>query len=230
MMKRLSHRTITFLAVGIGLTLVFADSGYCSAHRTTLLSGPAADRIRSDSRTPAIGLSLGFAMADFTGDTNPDVATVELSGFDAVSALYVVNIQLSEGGQQCLRVTAPFGGLLIATTDLTGDGNLDIVIRSARSHAPVAVFLNDGHGHFFAAELSIFTTVLRQEASEQKVATEHYYLNATLVFPRPNTISRPDGATRNPNTQEVSLVPGNRHVPSHPFLTFGLDRAPPTVA
>jgi hypothetical protein len=221
---------MTLLAFVLGLTLSAANNAYGSASQRDLAYSTATDALRIVSPAPSIGLSLGFAMADFTGDTHPDVATVELNGFNSVSARYVIDVRLSEGGGQLLRLTAPFGGLLITPRDLTGDGNLDLVIRAARSGVAVTVFLNDGRGHFTAAEPSAFRNVLPGTTPEQKFATEHFYFSATLVSPRSNTIRGQTGATRNPDAQQVSLVPANSRVTPHPFLPFGLDRAPPIVA
>lgn len=229
-MKRAFHRTIAFLAAIIGLTLPFANTAYGSADRRELASGAAADAFRNDSRTPAIGLSLGFAMADFTGDTHPDIAIVELNRFDSLSAEYVIEVRLTEGGGQFLRVRAPFGGLLVTAKDLTGDGNLDLVIRAVRSRAPVAIFLNDGSGHFSAAEPSVFAKALREGNSEQEFATKHFCFCAMLVSPRPSTISLPGGSTRNPQQQSGSLFSATCDVAPHRFVPYGLDRAPPAIA
>jgi hypothetical protein len=190
----------------------------------------AAGLLPSDSLNPAAGLKLGFAMADFTGDTHPDLATVALNRFDSASAQYVIEIRLTEGGHQFLQLTAPFGGILITPKDVTGDGNLDLVIRSARSRIPVAVFLNDGYGHFFAADPSAFKKLLRETTSEQDFAPKHYYFSATLVSPKSYTITRQTVAIRNPEKQSASLFPANYGTPSQLFVPFCLTRAPPAVA
>jgi hypothetical protein len=231
-MKSSLRQTIIFFIAILGLTLAFANSarGWVASREREPASAIATDALPSALSTPESGLSLGFTMADFTGDTHPDLATVELNGFNSVSALYVIDVRLSEGGGQLLRLTAPFGGILITPRDLTGDGNLDLVIRAARSGAPVTVFLNDGRGHFTAAEPSAFANVLPETMPGQSFATEHFYFSATLVSPRSNTIRGQTGATRNPDAQQVSLVPANSRVTLHLFLPFGLDRAPPIVA
>jgi hypothetical protein len=231
-MKSALRQTIILLVVILGLTLALANrtSGWPASGESA--SVVAADALRSVLPTPEIGLSSGITMADFTGDTHPDLATVELNGFDSVSALYVIDVRFSEGGRQFLSLTAPFGGLLLSATDVKGNGNLDLVIRAAWSGAPVTVFLNDGRGHFTPAAPSAFTNVLPETTPGQTFATEHFYFSfsATLVSPRSNTIRGQTGATRNPDAQQVSLVPANSRVTPHPFLPFGSDRAPPIVA
>jgi hypothetical protein len=228
-MKKALHRTITFLAAIIGLTLPFANGAYGSTDRHELPSGVVAGTFVGDSSTPAIGLSLGFAMADFTGDTHPDVAIVELNGFHSASAEYVIEVRLTEGGGQLLRVRAPFGGLLVTAKDLTGDGNLDLVIREARSRAPVAIFLNDGSGHFSAAERGVFAKALPEAASGQEFTTHHYCFSATLVSPRASTIGFQRESARSSQKQNGSLFIANYDALSQPFLPFGLNRAPPTL-
>ena len=123
-------------------------------------------------------------MADFTGDTHPDLATVELSSLDLSDAEYMIEVQLTEGGHQVLRLSAPFGGILVTTKDVTGDGNLDLIISSARSHAPVALFLNDGHGHFSTADASAFAKGLRDSVPESEFSTEHLIFNVTVMSPK----------------------------------------------
>jgi hypothetical protein len=231
-MKSALRTTIILLIATLGLALALANGARTgpAARDRGSASSVAKDILPGVLVTPEPGLSVGFAMADFTGDTHPDLATVELNRLDSASARYVIAVQLSEGGHQLLQLTAPFGGLLITAKDVTGDGNMDLVIRAARSGAPVTIFLNDGHGHFTEAEPSAFASVLPETAPGQRLATEHFYFSATLVSPRSKTIRCQAGATRNPHAQGVSLVSASRYVPSHPFLPFNLDRAPPTAA
>jgi hypothetical protein len=93
-------------------------------------------------------IPLGLAIADFTGDSHPDLAAVGFDRVDASNGYYVIEIALSEGGRQSLTFAAPPGGLLLTPKDVTGNGTLDLVVRSAVSRLPVAVFFNDGCGHF----------------------------------------------------------------------------------
>ena len=231
-MKSALRQTIILLISTMGLTLACANSarGWAASREREAAPAIAADALPSVLSVPESGLRLEFTMADFTGDTHPDLATVELKGFDSVRAQYVIDVQFSEGGRQFLQMKAPFGGLLIAAKDVTGDGSLDLVIRAARSGIPVTVFLNDGHGHFTAAEPSAFSNILPDTVPGQKFATERFDFSATLVSPRSDTIRCQSTATRNSEAPTVLLVSTNYHVPLHPFLRFGVDRAPPTTA
>ena len=181
----------------------------------------------SSSQQPVRGLSLGFAMADFTGDTHPDLATVELDQFDSGSARYVIEIRLTEGGHQFLGLIAPLGGLLITPMDVTGDGNLDLVVRGAKSHLPVAIFLNDGHGRFVAAQPDTFAQLLGGANSEQDFAPEHFSFSAALVSPKSHPTNGQTQALRRRQKQDAALLPVTCGAPSNSYLTFGLNRAPP---
>jgi len=228
----LRRGTTILLGVILGFTLLITGNahGRFVARRSASPGALAGNSLPSLPTAHPEGLDVGFAMADFSGDTHPDLATVALNRFDSANAQYVIEIQLSEGGHQFLRLTAPFGGLLITPKDVTGDGNLDLVIRSARSRIPVAVFLNDGYGHFVAADPNGFTKVLREATSDQEFAPEHFYFNATLVSPRSYALNFPCGSERALRKQTDSLFSTSYGAPSYLFLPFGLNRAPPEVA
>jgi hypothetical protein len=170
-------------------------------------------------------------MADFTGDSHPDLATVALNRFDSSSANYSIEIRLTEGGRQYLRLTAPFGGLYITPKDVTGDGTLDLVVRAGKSHVPIAVFLNDGCGHFSAAaEPAAFAQALREVPSEFSLTTEQLYFSATVVSGGSYTVECKSESLRNPQEQNGSRFSASYGAPSHSFFSFSSNRAPPTVA
>jgi hypothetical protein len=178
--------------------------------------------------TPA--LAMGLALADFTGDGHPDLATVEVGWFDPSRAHYSIEIRLTEGGGQSLRLTAPFGGLLVTPKDVTGNGTLDLIVRAAGSRAPVAVFLNDGCGHFSATEPAAFAKVLAQIPAEFGFTSERQlYFSATLASAETYTIKCRNASVRNQQEQDGSLLPANDRAPSHLFLPFGSSRAPPSL-
>jgi hypothetical protein len=230
-MKSVLHQTIALLTVILALPLANSARGCAAAHGLDSASAAAVDALPNGAPAPSIAVSLGFAMADFTGDTHPDLATVELNRFDSASAQYLIEIQLTEGGHQVLRLTAPLGGLLITPKDVTGDGNLDLIVRAARSHVPVAVFLNDGYGHFSAAaQPAAFARAIPEAPSELGFTTEQFRFGATVVSSESYTAECQSGFARNPQEQNGSLFSASYGAPSHSFLPFGLNRAPPAVA
>jgi hypothetical protein len=231
-MNNVARQTIILLIAILGLTAAPANSthGSAASRESDSAFAVAVDSLPTVLRAPEIGFGLGFTMADFTGDTHPDLATVELNGFNSANAQYVIDVRLSEGGGQLLRLAAPVGGLLVTAADVTGDGNLDLVARAARSGAPVTVFLNDGHGHFTAAEPGTFANVRPENAPGQNFATEHFYFSATLISPRSNTTSCRSESGRNPREQSRADSAAACEVQFHRFVPSGLDRAPPAIA
>jgi len=97
-----------------------------------------------------------FAIADFDGDTRPDLATVETGVTSASDTRYWIAFRLSGGLRQILGITAPTGGLQLTSRDVNGDDFLDVVVTTAWTNRPVAVLLNDGHGKFTASDPSAF--------------------------------------------------------------------------
>jgi hypothetical protein len=192
--------------------------------------GTAAAVLTTGTFAPPMAPALGLAMADFTGDTHPDLATVEMDRSDFSSPHYWIEIQLTEGGRQFLSLTAPFGGLLITPKDVTGDGNLDLVVRTAKSHTPVAVFLNDGSGHFSRADIAAFANALHDSPSQFRFTTQQTYLGVTLACLESYTAECPTGSRRYLREQKSSLLSSHYRTASQPFLTFGANRAPPSLA
>jgi hypothetical protein len=228
MKSRLRHIDIS-LTVILGLTLSLAGGARCWAGAHERVAAPAA-ALTSGSPTPAIGLDLGFAMADFTGDTHPDLATVELNRSDSANAQYLIEIQLTEGGHQSLKLTAPLGGLLITPKDVTGDGNLDLVIRATKSRVPVAIFLNDGFGHFSPAAPAEFSQALREAPYELACRTDQSFFSAPLISSKAYTAECRSRFPRHREYQNGSLFSANDDAPFDWFPVFGQSRAPPATA
>ena len=97
-----------------------------------------------------------FAIGDFDGDSQPDLATVQ-SGLGRSETRYWIRLEFSTGLRDAIGVTAPSGGLHIASRDVNGDHFLDLVVTTAWQHRPVAVLLNDGHGKFTLRDPTLFS-------------------------------------------------------------------------
>jgi hypothetical protein len=98
-----------------------------------------------------------FAIADFDGDNRPDFATVETGQIGASHARYWIGLQMSAGPHQRIGLTAPVGGLEIASRDVNGDNAPDLVVTAAWFKNPIAVLLNDGHGNFTLTDPASFS-------------------------------------------------------------------------
>jgi hypothetical protein len=229
-MKNTARKTMFVLALILNLALPLGNSARGKAFVFKAATALATDTSPNSLSATPIGLNVGFAMADFTGDTHPDLATVELSGFDSGTAEYMIEVQLTEGGHQTLQLSAPFGGILVTPKDVTGEGNLDLVISSARSHTPVALFVNDGHGHFSAADTTVFAKSVRDSVPENEFSTEQFCFSATVVSPKPYAAAFRSGSARSFREPNDSLSFADYDAPSRFFSPFGLNRAPPAVA
>jgi hypothetical protein len=101
---------------------------------------------------------LPFVIADFDGDQNPDLASVQSESDSSSLASYEVRLQLSAAGQQSVRLVGPSGGLRIASRDMNGDHIPDLIVSSAWREETLAVLVNDGRGGFSLADPSSFPT------------------------------------------------------------------------
>jgi hypothetical protein len=105
-------------------------------------------------------LTSRFAIADFDGDSYPDLATVEMGQIGPSRARYWIGFQLSTGAQQPIGVDAPVGGLDIISRDVNGDQRLDLIVTTSWLDQPVAVLLNDGHGNFTLTDPGAFPALV----------------------------------------------------------------------
>ena len=182
-----------------------------------------------DFSDPAGAVPLGLAMADFTGDSQPDLAILELNRLDSSRAYYVIKIQLTEGGRQSLNLTAPARSLVITPMDVTGDGTLDLVVRSVGSKVPVAVFLNDGCGHFSSDQPARFSTAVRELPTGPNLSSAESRFGSTAVARGPNT-AESHGRLRRFLHESGSFHFFAYHgAPLQLFLPLQSDRAPPAA-
>src|SRR5580704_10361850 len=101
-----------------------------------------------------------FAIADFDGDSRPDLATVETGLIGTSHAHYWIGFRMSAGARQVIGVNGPVGGLEIASRDVNGDNFIDLVVSAAWLKSPIAVLVNDGHGNFTVRDPAAFSAAL----------------------------------------------------------------------
>jgi hypothetical protein len=190
----------------------------------------SSDPSPADFFVPAGAIPLGLAMADFTGDSQPDLATLKLERLDSSRAYYVIEIRLTEGGRQSLKLTAPARSLVITPMDVTGDGTLDLVVHSVGSKVPVAVFLNDGCGHFSANESARFATAIREFPSGPDFSASHLrFESATLTRGRYAAGSQEQTHCFLHDCSSSHFFAYDR-APAELLLPLRTDRAPPAAA
>jgi hypothetical protein len=139
------------------LAAVWAGAVCCLLLTSVSHGRPWADTRTSTQRV--VRSSSHLAIADFDGDDRPDMATVQVGLGTASHAGYWIDFELSAGARQSIRLTAPVGGLEIASRDVNGDRSVDLVVTTAWLSEPVAVLLNDGHGNFTYREAAAFSSI-----------------------------------------------------------------------
>jgi hypothetical protein len=118
---------------------------YCAL--TAITARAATAETQENTPAAATQWNSHFAIGDFDGDSQPDLATVQ-SGPDRSDTRYWIRLEFSTGLRDDIGLIAPSGGLHITSRDVNGDHFLDLVVSTAWQHHPVAVLLNDGHGKF----------------------------------------------------------------------------------
>ncbi len=131
----------------------------------------------------SLGPNLSFSVADFDGDSRPDLASVQAGKSDSVRTDYWIQLQLSAAGRQTFRIVAPFGGLQIASRDVNGDNVPDLVLTTAWLGQPVAILLNDGHGNFSQVEPAAFPEAF-SESKTNWVSPGDHAIDAVGVPPQ----------------------------------------------
>jgi len=123
----------------------------------------AAGSEPEDSNSGGAGQALGhFIFADFDGDQKPDFATVNADRTFVYLTEYSIHLQLSQGFDSAIGLTAPSGGLQLFSRDVNGDDVLDVVVRTALDSNLVAVLINDGHGKFTLAKPEQFPALEKE--------------------------------------------------------------------
>ena len=129
------------------------------------------ERGAAASTTPP-RLGIHIAIADFDGDSHPDLASVETGASSSRNTRYWIAFHLSAGRRQTVGVTAPAGGLQIATLDVNGDSFPDLVVTTAWTNQPVTILLNDGLGNFTASNPAEFQSAFASSSAQWTVAPD----------------------------------------------------------
>lgn len=140
----------------------FLYPSLCLLFFVGLLAGAASASDRPGIHAGSPGPNLSFSVADFDGDSKPDLASVEYGASDSARTDYLIQLQLSAAGRQSFQIAAPIGGLQIVARDVNGDHALDLVITTTWLRQPVAILLNDGHGSFSQLNSNAFPGAFRE--------------------------------------------------------------------
>lgn len=131
----------------------------CALTALTARTATAAAEQQFASSSLAPQWDSRFAIGDFDGDNQADLATVQ-NGLDRSGTRYWICLEFGSGLRDGIGLIAPSGGLHIASRDVNGDRFLDLVVSTAWQHHPVAVLLNDGHGKFTVRDPAQFPNAI----------------------------------------------------------------------
>ncbi len=194
-----------------------------------LVCGSAA--ASADFQTPVAttpGPGLPFAIADFDGDLNPDVASIQAVAGNSGKTDYWIQLQLSAAGRRSIRIFAPSGGLHIEARDVNGDHTVDLVVSTAWRRQPVAIFLNDGHGSFSRAEPAAFPGAF-SNGKTSLVSSLRLLIDALGMAPQPGASVCGEEKDSLLDPSPAGLIPASSAgFPPNTFLTSHAGRAPPS--
>jgi len=105
--------------------------------------------------------STQFAIADFDGDNQPDLALIRATSDDSRTSQYSVDFNFSGGRKPTICFVGPAGGMQISPRDVNGDMFADLVVTSLLDSKFVVIFLNDGKGNFVSADSSDYPGALK---------------------------------------------------------------------
>jgi hypothetical protein len=220
----------TFLSYRLAAVRFLYRSLCLSFFAGLLCAAAAAAADVPGASSASLGPNLSFSVADFDGDSRPDLASVQAGRSDSVRTDYWIQLQLSATGRRTFRIVAPLGGLQIASRDVNGDHAPDLVLSTAWLGQPVAILLNDGHGNFSQVEPAAFPEAFSESKTSWGSPSDHP-IDAVGVPPqlRDDICSRTDGFLRL-RSQARFVVSSDSRFGIGSFLISQPGRAPPFEA
>jgi len=194
-------------------------------------SAPAGSDGAPLYRLGSAGRPFAFstAVGDFNADGRPDVIVADRISPWSRNTGYRLDFAISGEAPASVSVLAPDDSIGIRVADVDHDSDLDIVLASTISGRTIAVWLNDGAGHFSRSSTPVpGLVVLTPEAIDQGQP-----LAAGLIFdlpPRRDAAMAPVQA-RAPSAATASTRLADTTPASASLLTVcnAAPRAPPTL-
>jgi hypothetical protein len=100
--------------------------------------------------------SSGWALGDFDGDRHIDLVTAGPGRPDGRGYAHNVRFELSASPQISFTLRSRSATVQITAKDIDGDQDRDLVFLEPGSSEPIAIWLNDGSGHFREGDLGDF--------------------------------------------------------------------------
>ena len=179
------------------------------------LSLPAAGASRGGAPT-LTGRLAGSVVADLDGDRQADVAISRATRRGGSSYLHDITFHFSGSEDRVITVRTVLKAERMTLRDLDGDADCDLVLESI-TREPLAVFLNDGNGHFHEGHLEdLHFQLERPEFAVPRSGGYDFGLRRAWRIPEP-----PDGGNRPFDGPAASLLrpPSVRHPDGAPDHT-----------
>jgi len=228
---------VVLLGVSLGTSVIAGDRPGVDPQ-----GGTAAGRIEAaDARSLATAVRppvfrlgdaakpFGWATAigDFDRDGTPDVAVPDHIG--RFNGAYAYRIAFSLSGRQGDDVTfeSNADAITIRTVDIDHDNDLDIVVDRPLGGDAVGVWINDGTGHFTAADLRVLPAALK--AGDALTPTDAPGDGAASESPAPRPEIAPPSALNTLASDggggAIASVANDDHVAA--IVSLARPRAPP---
>jgi hypothetical protein len=104
-------------------------------------------------------------LGDFDGDSQIDVVTSRAERLPGHEYSHEVSLKLSGSATTSFTFRDLYPNVELNSRDIDGDHDRDIIIRETATSEPLAVWLNDGSGHFLQGDLEHFRAALEEHHS-----------------------------------------------------------------
>ena len=104
-------------------------------------------------------------VGDFDGDSQIDVVTSRVERLQGHEYSHEVSLKLSGSPATSFTFRNRYASVQLNSRDIDGDHDRDIIIRETGTLEPLAVWLNDGSGHFLQGDLEHFRAALEEHHS-----------------------------------------------------------------
>jgi hypothetical protein len=123
---------------------------------------PSAESVFASPPSPSVS---SWLLGDFDGDSHIDVVTSRAERLPGHEYSHEVSLQLSGSASTSFTFRDRYPNVELNSRDIDGDHDRDIIIRETATSEPLAVWLNDGSGHFLQGDLEHFRAVLEEHHS-----------------------------------------------------------------
>jgi hypothetical protein len=123
---------------------------------------PGDESVFGSLRSPSVS---SWVLADFDGDSKIDVVTSRAERLPGHEYSHEVSLKLSGSASTSFTFRNRYASVQLNSRDIDGDHDRDIIIRETGTLEPLAVWLNDGSGHFLQGDLEHFRAALEEHHS-----------------------------------------------------------------